>query len=736
VDDILSGADTLPEAVTRRDELIELLSRGKFELGKWAANHPSLMPSHALLASPSVSPQPVLPGQPAKMLGIMWCSGTDDFIFSFTPPDSGIEPVTKRSVLSWTARVSDPLGWISPVIVRAKFLLQDLWLEKSDWDSPLSTPLLQCWLQLVASLEPLPVIRIPRWTHLSLDIPGAELHAFCDASTRAYAASLYLRFPVSSDRFHTVLLIAKTKVAPTQTISVPRLELCAAQFGVRLLRHVQHEPRFSQSPVVVWSDSQVTLAWIKSHPSRWKTFVANRVSYIQSSLPAARWKYVSSAENPADVASQGTDPELLRDSALWWQGPPWLRMKEDCWPTRMPKPPSSPGEEAPRKLHTYVAQADEGPWDLITRYSSLSKLLRVTALCVRFYRRCRSRDASDISRVDELRDAKLRLIRYEQSRYYFEELSAIARRVPLPRRSSLLPLHPLVSPDGTIRVGGRLENSCVPVNERHPPILHKTSPLVPLFIASAHASVLHAGASLTTSFLLRQVWIPGARSVVKKFVRACVHCFRFRPRHGGQLMGQLPSSRVTPSRPFSRTGLDYAGPILCRTTSGRGHKSFKAYIALFVCMATKAIHLEVVSDLTSSAFLAAYRKFVSRRGLCAELFSDNGTTFVGADAELRRMFRAASEFYKDVSPQLSQDGTSWSFIPPYAPHFGGLWEAGVKSVKSLLLKAVGSHTLTFEELTTVLAQVEACLNSRPLTPLSSDASDLSFPDWIDSRSGS
>jgi hypothetical protein len=190
-------------------------------------------------------------------------------------------------------------------------------------------------------------------------------------------------------------------------------------------------------------------------------------------------------------------------------------------------------------------------------------------------------------------------------------------------------------------------------------------------------------------------------------------------------MGQLPSSRVTPSRPFSRTGLDYAGPILCRTTSGRGHKSFKAYIALFVCMATKAIHLEVVSDLTSSAFLAAYRRFVSRRGLCAELFSDNGTTFVGADAELRRMFRAASEFYKDVSPQLSQDGTSWSFIPPYAPHFGGLWEAGVKSVKSLLLKAVGSHTLTFEELTTVLAQVEACLNSRPLTPLSSDASDLS-----------
>jgi hypothetical protein len=177
---------------------------------------------------------------------------------------------------------------------------------------------------------------------------------------------------------------------------------------------------------------------------------------VSSMSQVLRTRLMSPPEEPTRSSS------VIRPSG--GKDPPWLLMREDCWPTRVPKPPSSPGEEAPRKLHTYVAQADEGPWDLITRYSSLSKLLRVTALCIRFYRRCRSDDASDISRVDELRDAKLRLIRYEQSRYYSEELSAIARRVPLPRHSSLLPLHPLVSPDGTIRVGGRLENSCVPVN--------------------------------------------------------------------------------------------------------------------------------------------------------------------------------------------------------------------------------------------------------------------------------
>jgi hypothetical protein len=152
---------------------------------------------------------------------------------------------------------------------------------------------------------------------------------------------------------------------------------------------------------------------------------------------------------------------------------------------------------------------------------------------------------------------------------------------------------------------------------------------------------------------------------------------------------------------------------MCHTTAGRGHKSYKTYIALFVCMATTAVHLEVVSDLTTTAFLLTYRRFVSRRGLCTELYSDNGKTFVGADAELRRLFQSASDLYKDVAATLALDGTTWSFIPPYKPHFGGL-----------LLKAIGPRTLTFEEMTTYLAQVEACLNSRPLTPHSSDASDI------------
>nr|XP_034195155.1 uncharacterized protein LOC117611324 [Osmia lignaria] len=190
-------------------------------------------------------------------------------------------------------------------------------------------------------------------------------------------------------------------------------------------------------------------------------------------------------------------------------------------------------------------------------------------------------------------------------------------------------------------------------------------------------------------------------------------------------MGQLPLDRTAPQRPFLVTGVDYAGPIMLRTSPGRGHKSYKGYISLFVCLTTRAIHLEVVSDLTSASFLVAIQRFVGRRGRCASMYSGNATVFHGAERELTRMFTSASVFYKETAAVLAKDGTTWHFIPPYAPHFGGLWEVGVKSVKHHLRRVIGNSTLTFEKMSTLLCQIEACLYSRPLYALSEDPSDLS-----------
>ena len=189
-------------------------------------------------------------------------------------------------------------------------------------------------------------------------------------------------------------------------------------------------------------------------------------------------------------------------------------------------------------------------------------------------------------------------------------------------------------------------------------------------------------------------------------------------------MAPLPKARVTPARPFHITGLDYAGPFAIRTSKGRGQRSSKGYVAIFTCFATKAVHIEVVSDYSSRTFLLAFRRFVARRGLCHTIVTDNGTTFQGADTELRRAFQQTAGRSQEIADAIRADGVTWTFIPPRAPHFGGLWEAAVKSFKHHFKRVVGDTKLTFEEFSTFASSIEACLNSRPLSPLSADPADI------------
>lgn len=182
-------------------------------------------------------------------------------------------------------------------------------------------------------------------------------------------------------------------------------------------------------------------------------------------------------------------------------------------------------------------------------------------------------------------------------------------------------------------------------------------------------------------------------------------------------------------RPFIKVGCDYAGPIVMKQHSGRCKKYVKGYIAVFICMNTKAIHLELVSDLTTEAFVAALKRFISRRGIPSDIFSDNGTNFVGAKRSLSEMHEVVlnSQHNTKVSLFLASSSIQWHFIPPSAPHFGGLWEAGVKSTKFHLKRVIGCTTLTYEELNTLLAQIEGVLNSRPLSVITESSADPLTP---------
>ena len=374
-----------------------------------------------------------------------------------------------------------------------------------------------------------------------------------------------------------------------------------------------------------------------------------------------------------------------------------------------------------------LSQATTEGEEYLLHFSSCSRLIRVTAYCLRFIHNAKTKqqlqEASPTLTSTELRTARNALIRKTQAQYFSAEVRALTGIAALPKNSTLLPLHLILDEEGLLRLGGRLALAALPYSEKHPLILPKDSALTQLLIEYAHQQTLHGGRQLTLSFLLRIFWIIHAKAAKRSVLKGCVRCARFESRPKAQLMGCLPTYRVEEARPFLRSGVDYAGPLNIRTSKGRGQRAYKGYLCILVCMAIKAVHIEIASNLTSAAFLAAYKRFVARRGRCAELHSDNGTNFHGADAELQRLFKEVSTL-SGISQHLENDGTKWSFIPPGAPHFAGLWEAAVKAAKRHFRRIIGKATLTYEELSTLTSQVEACLNSRPLFVPSSDASDL------------
>ncbi|XP_041968453.1 uncharacterized protein LOC121735983 [Aricia agestis] len=294
---------------------------------------------------------------------------------------------------------------------------------------------------------------------------------------------------------------------------------------------------------------------------------------------------------------------------------------------------------------------------------------------------------------------------------------------PLKHNSKLLCLSPFIDQNNLIRVGGRIESSQYTFENKHPIVLDASHYLTKLIFEYQHLQNFHAGPQLLLASVRQSVWPINGRRLARQVVRRCVRCRRAQGKTLQPKMGNLPPERLNPDYPFISVGLDFAGPFYVLNRKGRGAKLIKCYMCIFVCMRFKCIHLEIVSDLSKNAFMMTLRRFVARRGRPAEIFCDNGRNFVAAAKELSIFLKQNSD---SISDSASQDGIKFIFSPCYAPHFGGIWEAGVKSAKHHIVRILGNSHLTFEELYTLFVQVEAILNSRPLCPLSSSPNDLLF----------
>ncbi|XP_031349442.1 uncharacterized protein LOC116175453 [Photinus pyralis] len=652
VDDLLTGADTIEEMLQLRNEIDRILRNGCFHLAKWASNDKRLIPEFQMNESNDVNFDRQCE---SKILGLLWNTEKDILKYSNNYQVTN-NKVTKRVILSNISKIYDPLGLVGPIIVTIKILLQTLWQLQIGWDESVPLNVFTIWQQFCKDLPTISTYSIPRRVVGSPRFSTFEIHGFCDASQRAYGACIYIKTVSNNSLISSHLLCSKSKVAPIKTISIPRLELCAALLLTRLMNKIIPVVNIKPNKISLYSDSTIVLAWLKIEPSKLKTFVANRVSIIQTNTDANMWNHVSTNENPADIISRGTLPSELANLDMWWHGPQFLMTLKYETPVQ---PNTNEISEIPDLKSTQTKCFLSNTTLMLPVFDKISSFRRLCHIIA-----------------------------------YYE--------------------------NGLLRVGGRLRHSSLSFDTKHQVILPKHK-LTAALIRDEHTRLLHSGQLTTLNSLRQRYWPIAGRDQIKKVLRQCIKCYKVNPIASEQIMGNLPFDRVSAARPFIHCGVDYAGPLSLKEGRGRGKRLIKGYISLFICLATKAVHLELVGDMTTDSFLGAVKRLISRRGHVTDFYSDNGTNFVGADREFQKLMR--SESLKNKLNVTAQN-INWHFIPPRAPHHGGLWEASIKLIKHNLKRVVGNANLTFEEMYTVLTGIEACINSRPITPISNDPHDL------------
>ncbi|XP_065180039.1 uncharacterized protein LOC135810477 [Sycon ciliatum] len=751
VDNLITTVYSPEEGIHLYKEAKQLFSDASMNLRDWTSNSDKVLDK--------IQEIDRLPSASTKVLGLKWDSKADNIAVSNSINEKSVGPVTKRSVLNKVASVFDPLGLMTPSTLQGKRYLRRLWEEGLEWDAPLSAPMLLEWDNIQSALRQTTTVTIPRFIGPASASQPMSLHIFTDASKDAYAAAAYLQVQIPDSNKYTVnLIFSRSRLTPSankpskkQSVTIPRMELLGVVMGFRMVKFIQSQLQLQNNiPTYLWTDAKCVLHWLTT-PHHLSTFVANRVKEVKSNQQL-QFRHVQSQDNPADIATRGLQPEELKESSLWWQGPAWLAGDKEDWPTgklivtqediaEADKERRSPlitiGNTAAvinDSTETYSLQAAE------QRVSSLRSLLRTTAICLRFIgKKIWSKVSSstreklrpkiplaatvfdDASRTkyvaaSDLSIAEKIIIRQHQRQNFTDAFKAIGSgtRHPLQDQLGLR-----LDAEGLLRCHGRLDNAQLPEDATRPMLISRHSKLSTLIIREVHARLIHAGVSHTLAQIRQKYWLPQGRAAVKAVLSKCVIC----QKHEGQpfrlpQMPQLPAERVQQSHPFQYIGLDYLGPFSVNISS----TTQKVWVCLFTCMATRAVHLEVVMGLTTAQFVNCLKRFIARRGRPDKIISDNAPQFKLAQTYLDQKWKKILTC-PELACYLAEHKVTWVFTTEFAPWQGGFYERLVGLVKRAFHKAIGRSRFTYEQFNTITTEVEAMLNTRPLTYVPSESTD-------------
>lgn len=622
-----------------------------------------------------------------KLLGLPWDREQDVLRVVLTVEENS--STTKRSILSQLAKVYDPLGLASPNTLNGKLLYRDICDTKVPWDTQLPEPLLKRWTGWSNTLTD--DLMVPRaLAPYHQPISEITLHAFGDASIHGVSAAVYAVVQ-QTQGLTQGLVCAKSRIAK-RNLTIPRLELIAGHMAVNLVTNVQKALRKDPVGIHCWLDSTVALYWIKGK-GEYRQFVANRVHKIQQ-FSEVSWHHVPTSENPADLGSRGQN---VVNSQLWKKGPTWLS-NPPKWPQDVllsPSPESLAEAKTTREILTTAMTENDALDHLLDKYP-LKTVLRIGAWIYRFIYNCQKNPGRK-------QQGPISTQEVEQQKLWWIKQAQKAAQHSSQFQADQLQLNLQLNGQQVLECRGRI------IGE-YPIYLPDNHSFTQKLVFQAHLATLHGGVGLTMAKVREKYWVPRLRRLVKKMRGTCNGCKRLRAKpYPAPPPGNLPSTRTEGSTPFQVVGVDFAGPIRYKSTP---KTESKAYLVLYVCSLTRAVHLDLLKSLEVREFIPSLKRFIARRGRSKVIYSDNGATFKAAAKWLQKV-QKDEQFHKF----LADSSIKWQFNLSRAPWWGGQFERLIGLFKSA---SIGNAMLRWAELEEVVLDVEVALNNRPLGYLEDD----------------